>query len=392
VEENLLLVPLPVTGRGTSGWGLVMLFDLNPKTRREDLYDRESELKEIFSALDLGERFIVIYGVRRVGKTSLLRVALREAGVLHAIIDVRKVYFEHRSVSKIYLYKEVANYFAKNLSLFRRLGFKVKDFFKRLKGFHITQVGVEVEPIPQISFTDLLERINDWCERRNLRFVLSFDEAQYLRFSGKVRYDGIFAWCIDNLPNVTIIVTGSEVELLREFLRINDPKAPLFGRYMREIYVDRFTRDQSIDFLKQGFKELGVEPNIEEIEEVVERFDGIVGWLTHYGYYRAVKKMNHEASLREVFEKGSQLELIELEKLIAPSRKRYTAILKAVAQGATTWSDIKTYLIVKTGYIDDKTFTQLLKNLVKHGYLVKENNKYKIPDPIVEYLVKEKLQ
>ncbi len=86
-----------------------MLFDLNPKARREDLYDREDELEEIFKALDLGEKFITIYGVRRVGKTSLLRVALREANVLHAIIDVRGVYFEYKSVSRANLYREIAN-------------------------------------------------------------------------------------------------------------------------------------------------------------------------------------------------------------------------------------------------------------------------------------------
>ncbi len=271
------------------------------------------------------------------------------------------------------------------------MGFKVKDFFRRLKGFHVSEFGVEVEPVPQMSFTELLERINDWCERRGLRFVLAFDEAQYLRFSGKVRYDGIFAWCVDNLPNITITVTGSEVELLREFLRVDDPKAPLFGRYMRKIYVDRFTREQGIDFLTRGFKELGKDVELKEVEDAVETFDGIVGWLTYYGYYRAVEGMSHETALREVFERGSQLELTELEKLIEPSRNRYLAMLKAVAHGAASWSDIKTYVIVKSGYIDDKTFTQLLKNLVKYGYLVKENDKYKIPGPIVKYLITEKL-
>ena len=384
---------IPVAGRGTSNycWVVLLLFDVNPKVRREDLYDREGELEEILRALGLGERFITVYGVRRVGKTSLLKVALREARVPHAIIDVRRIYFEYRSVSRSYLYKEIASYFTQNLSFYNRLGFKVKDFFGRLKGFHVSEFGVEVEPIPQISFTDLLERINDWCEKKGVRFVLAFDEAQYLRFSGKVRYDGVFAWCIDNLPNITIIVTGSEVGVLRDFLRVDDPKAPLFGRYMREVYVSRFTREQSIDFLVKGFRELGRNVKVEEIEEVVEIFDGIVGWLTHYGYYRAVRGMSHKAALKEVFEKGSQLELMELEKLIEPSRNRYLGILKAVAQGATSWSDIKAYLIVKTGYIDDKTFTQLLKNLVKYGYLVKENNKYRIADPIVKYLVLEKL-
>ena len=40
--------------------------------------------------------------------------------------------------------------------------------------------------------------------------------------------------------------------------------------------------------------------------------------------------------MTDVFEEGSKLVLNELEKSIAPSRKRYIAILKAVAQNATS--------------------------------------------------------
>ena len=36
---------------------------------------------------------IVIYGVRRVGKTSLINVTLRELGEPFVIIDVRVLYF-----------------------------------------------------------------------------------------------------------------------------------------------------------------------------------------------------------------------------------------------------------------------------------------------------------
>ncbi len=160
---------------------------------------------------------------------------------------------------------------------------------------------------------------------------------------------------------------------------------------MREIYVDRFTREQSMDFLIQGFEELGKEVELREVEDAVEIFDGLVGWLTHYGYYRAVRKLPHKKAMAKVFEEGSKLALEELVRVIAPSRKRYSAILKAVAHGAESWSDIKAYTVARTGPITDKRFTELLKNLVKYGYLIKENNKYKIPDPIIKHLATEKL-
>jgi len=50
-----------------------MLFDLYPKTKLKDLFGREREFREFREALELGEGLIVIYGMRRTGKTSLLK-------------------------------------------------------------------------------------------------------------------------------------------------------------------------------------------------------------------------------------------------------------------------------------------------------------------------------
>jgi AAA+ ATPase superfamily predicted ATPase len=71
-----------------------LLFDPGVKTSKRDLFDRERELEEIFDAVRNREKLIVVYGVRRVGKSSLVNTALREIGEPFAIIDVRALYFE----------------------------------------------------------------------------------------------------------------------------------------------------------------------------------------------------------------------------------------------------------------------------------------------------------
>ncbi len=350
-----------------------------------DLYDRDEELSGLLEALRLGERLVVVYGVRRIGKSSLVRVGLRESGIPYVIVDVMELYFAENVVRMRSLLSYIVDGFRRRVRWYQRLGFDLKEALKRIKKIHVKDYEIEVEPTARISLTTVLSEVDGWCARHGMRFVFVFDEAQYLRFSN-TRYDGVIAWAVDNLPSITFILTGSEVGVLRDFLKIDDPKAPLFGRYRREIYVDRFSVKQSTGFLIDGFKELGISPNIKEISEAVETFDGIVGWLTYYGYYRAVRKINHRDAIAKVFEEGSRLVLEELERVIAPSRKRYLVILKAVAQGASSWSDIKTHVMARTGYISDKRFTDLLKNLVKYGYLVKENNRYRIPDPVVRHV------
>ncbi|MFP3240645.1 MAG: ATP-binding protein, partial [Caldivirga sp.] len=58
-----------------------MLFDERPKARREDLFDRVKEVSEVIDAIDKGRPIIVLSGIRRIGKTSVLLVALNEVNV-----------------------------------------------------------------------------------------------------------------------------------------------------------------------------------------------------------------------------------------------------------------------------------------------------------------------
>ncbi len=64
-----------------------MLFDDRPKELRSDLFDRDNELRRLHSVVS--EPLVVITGIRRIGKTSVLRVFLNEAGIPYALIDAR---------------------------------------------------------------------------------------------------------------------------------------------------------------------------------------------------------------------------------------------------------------------------------------------------------------
>lgn len=366
-----------------------MLFDIVPKTNLNDLFGREREFRWFKEALDLGERLIVIYGVRRVGKTSLLKASLYELSVPHVLIDVREVYGEYGYVTRNYLYKQMAEYFTSNLGFFEKLGYKLRDLLKHIKAFHLRGMGVEVDLTTNVSITTVFKEFNNWAKRHNSRFVIAFDEAQYLRFSGITRYDKIFAWAIDNLENLTIVLTGSEVGVLRDFLKLDNPKAPLYGRYYREIVLKSFTKEQSLEFMRRGFQELNLKIPSSELEEVVSKLGGIPGWLTLYGYYRGVRKLSHEDTLKMVFEEGSKLVMKELDKIIAPSRRRYLAILEAITRGASKWIQIKAYVEFRTGTrIADKNFTDLLKKLTKYSIVEKRDNQYRIADPLIEYSIK----
>ncbi len=361
-----------------------MLFDLRPKTKRADLYDREKELREFQSAVNLGEDLILLLGIRRLGKSSLLNVALAESGFPYAKIDVRSLYFTHGSIPQGILARKILDSLLATVSGRKSLRLKLEKVLSSIRGLRVSGLSVEFERKPDLA--EILEKISSWAENENLRAIIAFDEAQYLRLSG-IRYDGLIAYGVDSLPGITFALTGSEVGMLHDFLGLEDPKKPLFGRYAREIVLQRFRREESMDFLRRGFEEVGIKPSRQEIGDAVGRFDGIVGWLTMYGYLRGVRKLPHAQAMDELFNMAEKLIRGELSSLIRNSR-RYGVILKAVAMGNVRWSTIKEYVEFKMGPVNDAKFSVLLKNLLKYGYLEKKGNEYSIPDPVVKEVVK----
>ena len=110
-----------------------MLFSPEPKTRRQDLYDFNRELSALVTALR-AERLTLVTGLRRTGKTSLLRVALGEAGVTYLYVDVR--------LSLYAGYRDIAEVFAGSLEdLLRRessLADRLREALRGLKGLEVS--------------------------------------------------------------------------------------------------------------------------------------------------------------------------------------------------------------------------------------------------------------
>ena len=348
-----------------------MLFDRGPKEKRSDLFDRKKEMEELSDAVTGGDRLIVVYGIRRIGKTSLLRSFLSDNEFLSVFLDVRKIYYMHKkTVPAEAVYERLMAGF---IELLNSLGILQED-----------QIRILSEP-KSFDITDLLSSINKWCSDKGTRFLFVLDEAQYLRFSRKVLYDGVIAWSMDNLKNITFILSGSEVGVLRDMLNYDDVKAPLYGRLRKDIVMGKLTSKDSKDLLDTGFKEAGYRIKESDAIDVIEKLGGMTGWLVYYGYYRTAGHMNHEKALSEVFSEGSKITISEVEDDIKGSKKRYTAILRALSGGMSSWSDIKAYVVIRTGKITDAVFDKLLASLLKFSIVEKDDKgRYAIVDPVLK--------
>lgn len=165
-----------------------------------------------------------------------------------------------------------------------------------------------------------------------------------------------------------------------------NPKAALYGRSYTEIMMNRLTYEKAIEFLKLGFREQKTEIPRYQIEETVTVLDGIIGWLTSYGYYRL--RMEHEEALNRVIEEGSEIVKQEIENFLATrqiARTRYLTILRLLDK-PRRWIDIKRGLQMETGQkIADNRLTNYLKELYNYGFIQKIDQKYILADPLVQH-------
>jgi len=175
--------------------------------------------------------------------------------------------------------------------------------------------------------------------------------------------------------------------MLYDFLGIDNPSSPLYGRYMEKIVLNPLTREQSIDFLEKGFREAEITFNRELLEKAVDKLDGIIGWLSYFGLI-SIEEGLTEKTIERVLERASKLALQELYNFIRlKGSKRYIEIMRIVKNEAT-WSEIKRYLELKTGEkIYSSALSRLLKNLINAGFIEQRNKKYFIPDPVLRYAI-----
>lgn len=203
-----------------------MLFDPRPKERREEIFDREKELESILNGMNEYPISLII-GIRRVGKSSLLKVALNEYSGIGIYMDTRRLYSAGSgSISSAMLVDEITRIL---------LGKGRVGFLRGIKVEEINLLGLHLKP-RESTWVDVLDRLEQFGRKTGKKVVIAFDEAQYLRFfgsrGGKDFLAGV-AYAYDSLPNISFVFTGSEVGLLHDFVGIDDYSSPSTAEYQR---------------------------------------------------------------------------------------------------------------------------------------------------------------
>ena len=332
------------------------LFDPSPKSSVKDLYGRENELRELIKHIT-ERRWVVLLGPRRIGKTSLARCALSKISAKHVVLDAGEE-------------SDLGKALVSSLSRPSRVsGLQVGGG----AGPASASFGI-TRDLAQTSLGRLLESAG--------KTVILIDEAQWLRNPSGV--SRLLAHIYDyHYDKITLIITGSAVGVMKSILEPSS-KSAFYGRAITTMEIQRWEKSTSFGFLKNGCKESHVKYTDENLFNVVDRLDGMPGWLTLYGYHYALEPSSEKAMKKTIGE-ATKILHDELENVSSSALgwKRKLTILRELSKGTRRFSDLGSRL-----GINNTALSHNLEMLHRLRYVSKQDDgEYVILDPLVsEYI------
>ncbi|MDG6907478.1 MAG: ATP-binding protein [Nitrososphaerota archaeon] len=203
-----------------------------------------------------------------------------------------------------------------------------------------------------------------------------------------MRFDftSVLAHAYDYCKGLQFVVTGSEVGMLHNFLRIDEPSAPLYGRATVEIELLGLSEEKSMEYLGEGFAQVKLRVPDAMLQSVHLRFDGIIGWLTYCGFKAMEAKKLDARIIDEAAKKAMKLVALEFKNFLKLYKsKRYRIVMNLLARGRAPWADLRRAVESREGVtIGQGEITKLLSNLEDAGFVEKgHDGSYFIPDPMV---------
>ncbi|WP_054837028.1 AAA family ATPase [Metallosphaera hakonensis] len=261
-----------------------MLFDIRPKEERKDLYDRDKEIDEIRQSIERGV-WIAVYGIRRVGKTSVVNVAVNDPNYIVIKINLMRMYNPRR---KVYARSQFMGVFLEGINNAIKkytLGGRAIRYISNILGtdekssieLNAVRIKTRLKKFREEDVSSVVREIDQLAKDNRKKLVLVFDEAQELMRVNGINSSSVFHDIYDYCKSTTVVFTGSMVGLVEKMLKELEYQKPFFGRYIRKIRVERFELNRSKDFLMRGFEEEGIKVGEDILVEAVRRFDGVQG-------------------------------------------------------------------------------------------------------------------
>ena len=307
---------------------------------REDLCDREKEQARLLSVMKRGGR-LVIYSIRRMGKTSLAtvcqeRVREQEPKAFCLYVDLNEVTSLRDVAQRFRTHFEMA---LKEQMPLQRVRGLLNDLFSRMKVNLPGDVEISVDTYalkhPERYLLQLFRELGSLSVKG--RLVITIDEFQAIAELRDVQ--ALLRREFQSLEKGAVIVMGSNQRLL--YKMFNDKKAPFFG-FGEDLELGEIRVEDYLPYLNERFAARNLSVSEEVALFMLSQMNNIPNYINELGAW--------------IIETLTDLELTRdhidaaIEALVRSKRGRYESALygysqnqKAFLKGIARLGPVKSY-------------------------------------------------
>lgn len=253
------------------------IFKFDVIINEEDMCDREKEKKRLIALIKRKGR-IVIYSLRRMGKTSLVNVCGKkikkaDPNLFIMYVDLNEVASLDETAGRFRSHYEFA--LKEQLSL-KNITAHINDFLSRLK-INLpggTELSLEkyAAILPEEYLMSLFGELKKMGEKYNLAVII--DEFQGI--AGLKNVQAILRREIKKLDNAAIVLMGSNQRLL--YKMFNDKKSPFFG-FGEDMELKPIPLDDYIPYMNERFANVNVMIDAEVAAYMMEKMNLIPNYI-----------------------------------------------------------------------------------------------------------------
>lgn len=367
-------------------------FILGHRISRPYFCDREQEEKAIISNVVNG-RNVVLISPRRMGKTSLVYVALHDSEEIDR--EYLTFFFDILQTNSLAEFT-----FLLGKAIFKKLSKQsesgLRKFLATLKSIKGTfgfdpfngtpTFDLQLGDIKNPEFT--LEEIFGFLERSERPVVVVIDEFQQISKYPERNVEALLRSHIQQMTNASFIFAGSERTLLQEmFISSNRP----FFNSAEMMHLGPIPEDIYVDFAQRMFEERNKTLEADPLRRIFRLFNGNTFYLqrTMNGAFadcHAGEACGEEEVKRSLRGMLASNEVIYREILsnVTASQK---AVILALAKDKVVKSPTSGQFIKKHSLPSASSVQSALGILLKSGLVAKEEDGYRINDPLLRIFI-----
>ena len=247
----------------------------------EDMCDREEEKKRIISLIKRYGR-IVIYSLRRMGKTSLINVCSKKLRAIdsksfHLYVDLNEVTSLDETAGRFRSHYEFA---LKEQLPVKHVRIHINDLLSRLKLSLPGGMELSLEKYAAVQPEEYLMSLFQELKKMGSQYSLALIIDEFQGIAGLKDAQAILRREIKKLDNAAVILMGSNQRLL--YKMFNDKKSPFFG-FGEDMELKPISMADYLPYINERLAEADLAIDANVADYMMEKMNRIPNYINELG-------------------------------------------------------------------------------------------------------------